>query len=96
MELEVTWKMSLKIWWAYFWRTILGTLALVVVLFICNYFVNIVAVFLKLPPVFITIILGIITFTFSIAVSLIVVKQILNKNYGSFRLSVVPNESNSK
>jgi len=92
MELSVTWKIALRVWWAYFWRAILGTLALMFVLLICNYVVNSMAV----SPIFITIILGLATCFFSVALNLLVVKQILNKNYGNFRLSVVLNESNAK
>ncbi len=96
-EIKLGWKIVLRVWWASFWRSAIGTLVLLIALLVSNnYIFSFAASVLHFPPILITIINVVFTCVFSVGISLVVTRNILNKNYGNFRLSVVANESNVK
>ncbi len=86
MELEITWGRAIRIWWAYLWR---GLIAMVVAMLvggivgaIIGFVMGALGVSLKVIPMVTGPIGGII----GLAISVVPMKMILGKDFGTFRL----------
>ena len=88
-EIEVTWGRALRVWWAYFWRSIIAIIASVIVSFVLGFMFGFLGHLFGLSSGVIEVVSAILGFGTGAAFSLVCVKLILNKNYGSFRLCLV-------
>ncbi len=89
MELDVTWERLLRIWWSWFWRTLVATVAGSVMAAMAGVWIGALAGFLALPLWVATgggaaagVVMG-------IGLSFIPLWQILGRDYGDFRLVLI-------
>ena len=83
MEVEVTWGKTIKFWWAWMWRAMLLALAgglLIGVLF------GIISALLGIQA---PILSGILSFLVGIFSSFYMLKKVLNKDFGDFRIVLI-------
>lgn len=92
MELEVTWKRAIKVWWSYFWRSILAIIAAAFVGGIVGGILGFVLGMFGVAKESIQAVMGPIGFVIGVGISIIPLKLILGKNFGEFRLVLVENQ----
>ncbi|MGM0509479.1 MAG: hypothetical protein ACQERZ_10040, partial [Fusobacteriota bacterium] len=78
MELKVTWKHAIKVWWSYIWRNITA----IIIGAILGYAFLIIGTFTKT----ISVLLVPIGVIISLFTSIIPIRLILNKDFGEFSL----------
>ncbi len=86
MELEVTWKRAMKVWWSYLWRSIIAMIVAIILSGVFGFIIGfIIGVFgastqtLQYISVSIGMIMGLI-------ISIVPIRMILGKDFGEFRL----------
>ena len=94
MELEVTWKRALFVWWAYTWRFAAMMLFLSFLLLGGALALGPILAKLNLPEVTTEIVPKVISWLLGIFYPIVPLKLILNGNYGDFRLALVKKEGN--
>jgi hypothetical protein len=90
MEVEITWGRAAKVWWAFWWRTVLIALPASMILGGCaggviGFFLGMLGV----PLDVISTVGGVMGFVLGLGVSIVPMKMILGKNFGGFRLSLI-------
>ncbi len=95
MELKITWKRVLRVWWSYLWRNLIcivvGTLLGVAIAFIVSFIVGA----MGFHPRVIMFVIAPIGFVIGLATSVVPMKMILGKDYGEFRLVLVAQHGES-
>lgn len=91
MELEVTWKRTTKIWWAYLWRNLLAIVASVAIGAIIGGIIGFILGTMGVSVETIKVVTMPIGFVIGLIISIIPLKMILNKDFGEFRLVLVKN-----
>jgi uncharacterized membrane protein AbrB (regulator of aidB expression) len=86
MELEVTWNRALRVWWSWFWRSIVMTIAAMFCGFIAGAVLGVIGAILKLPIQAIQVGGGILGGAIGLVFTLFPIKMILGKDFGEFRL----------
>lgn len=92
MELDITWKRTARIWWSYFWRSLLALLGAVILSALIGAIVGFILGILGYSKESIQLISALIGFISGILVSIIPIKLILGKDYGEFRLVLIANQ----
>jgi len=93
MELEITWCRALKVWWAFFWRSLIAMVVASIVGAIVGFFIGLVMGFLGAPPralAFVAVITGM---AIGLGLSVVPMKMILGKDFGRFRLVLIAKEA---
>lgn len=85
-EIEVTWGVAFRVWFALTWRSILMTLA---VAFAVGIVFGVVANLIGLPKEIRGNISGVLAFGVGMMASIFWIKRILNKTFRKFRITVV-------
>ena len=93
MELEITWKRVIRVWWAYVWRNILAIIAGAVIGGIVGAIMGFVLGALGASAETIQILAMPVGLVIGLALSVIPMKLILGKNFGEFRLVLLKTES---
>jgi hypothetical protein len=93
MELEITWRRIVRVWWAYTWRNLIALVAAAIIGGIIGFILGFVGHFIGIPTGVIQIIAAVIGCSVGLIVSLIPMKMILGKNYGEFRLVLLPSDT---
>jgi hypothetical protein len=83
---EVTWKIALTFWWAWFWRTLLGAVGGG---FVLGFIAGIVGSVLGVNVASITNFAQVLGGIFGIAVGVYFMKMLLNKDFKTFKISIV-------
>lgn len=96
MELEVTWKRAIKVWWAYFWRNLLAILAGMVIGAILGAVIGFILGALGVSIETIRMVTMPIGFALGLVISIIPIKMILNKDFGEFKLVLLKNTDENK
>lgn len=96
MELEVTWKRALKVWWAFLWRNVLAVLMTVILSAIAGFMVSVILGLLGVGDNVLLIIAQSLGIVIGLLVSIIPVKLILGRDYGEFRLVLIRNEKDAE
>jgi hypothetical protein len=86
MELEVTWRRTLTVWWALVWRSVIALVAASILGGIVGGIMSAVLGAMGYPPATIQGALFPIGFFTGLAISVVPVKLILTKDFGEFRL----------
>ena len=89
MELEVTWRRVVRVWWAYFWRNLIAIVAAAVLGGILGAVIGAVMGALGMSITVIQSFSGLIGAALGIALSVVPMKLILGKDFGDFRLVLV-------
>ncbi len=97
MEVEITWKRTMKVWWAYLWRNILAALCAMLIGGIVGAIIGFIMGMLGASKESIQLIATSIGIVIGIGVSIIPIKLILGKDFGDFRLALIkiPTEINT-
>jgi len=86
MELEVTWKRLLRIWWAWLWRSLLATAAAWVMSFFGGLWLGALTRWLALPVELATTLALALGFLLGLVMTVFPLWQIVGRNFGDFRL----------
>lgn len=89
MELEVTWGHAVRVWWAYLWRNLLMIVAVLVLGTALGFVVGFVMGLLGIPTKVIVVFTGVVSGILGLALSVVPIKLLLGKDFGSFRLVLV-------
>jgi hypothetical protein len=91
MELEVTWKMATKVWWAFFWRNIIAVICAMIIGGIASGIIGVILAILGFSEETVLLIVTPLGFILGIVISIVPIKLILGKNFGDFRLVSIEN-----
>ena len=91
MELEVTWKRAIVVWWAYLWRNLLAIIAGVIIGAIIGGILGFILGAMGTSVETIRTVTMPIGFVLGLLISIVPIKMILNKDFGEFRLVIVKN-----
>jgi uncharacterized MnhB-related membrane protein len=86
-ELEANWPRVFAVWWLVVWRTLLGGLVLG---FGAGFLIGLVGALLGAPSDALTALSAIVGWLLSLAWGVVVVRMALRKQYGEFRLALIP------
>lgn len=86
MELEVTWKRLLKVWWSLTWRYLLCSICSFIIGGILGMIIGVVMTVLGEPKESVQLVCGIVGAILGLGLSFIPLQKILNKDFGEFRL----------
>lgn len=89
MELEITWKRAIHVWWAYLWRNIIVVLCTMVGMFIFGLIVGFISKALGYKQEVIKTTLMVFGFIIGFCSSIYPIKMILGKEFGDFRIVLV-------
>ena len=96
MELEVTWKRATKVWWSYFWRSILAIIGAMIIGGFVGGIYGYILGMLGASADTVQLFVAPIGFIIGIGISIVPIKMILGKDFGDFRLVLIekiPNEN---
>ena len=90
MELEVTWGRTIRVWWSLLWRNLVAILAAGVTGAIIGGVLGAIMGAMGVPVKTIQIVTLPIGFVLGLGISVVPLKMILGKDFGEFRLLLVP------
>ena len=93
MELQTTWRITVRVWWAYIWRWLLTTIVMLILSFGVGALLQSVTRLLSLPAELMTSVGRVVGWMLGLSATIVPFRFILGKRYGGFRLIVVPAES---
>jgi hypothetical protein len=93
MEIEVTWARVIDVWWALLWRGLIALLAAAVAGGVAGFVVGFILGMLGTSIPAIRIVCGALGAVLGLLISLFPVKLILGRDFGDFRLALVPREA---
>jgi hypothetical protein len=93
MELEVTWGHAVRVWWAYLWRNLLMIVAMLVLGAALGFVIGFVMGALGISSKTIVAVTAVFGAILGLALSVVPIKLILGKDFGSFRLVLVSGRS---
>lgn len=93
MELEITWKRTIRIWWSYFWRNLIAIIASMITGGIVGAILGVTLGALGVSVETIQIIVMPVGFIIGLAISIIPLKMILGKDFGEYRLVLISKET---
>lgn len=89
MEVEITWKRTLPIWWAYFWRNIMAVVASIMVGSFVGLIIGFILDVMGIWNDTMNVVCRIIGTVIGLAFSVVPMKMILGKKFGNYRLVLV-------
>lgn len=92
MELEVTWGRTIKVWWAYFWRSLIAAFFALLFSGLLGFVLGIVLYAAGVSPENGRIYGGILGGVVGLLFSIIPMKYILGKDFGEFKLVLLKKE----
>ena len=92
MELEITWKRVVRIWWSFLWRNFLAILGAVIIGAIVGFIFGLILGSMGVSVKTITMIVRPIGFLIGLGISVIPLKMVLGKDFGEFRLVLISSE----
>lgn len=93
MELEVTWKRAMRIWWAFTWRNFIGLVFATVTGAITGALVGVSSSLFEIPNKDSTAEAMILGFLIGIFFSVLAMKMTIGKQYGNYRLVLISNHT---
>jgi hypothetical protein len=91
MELEVTWKRAVKVWWSYLWRNIIALIGAVIIGGVIGGIFGFILGMLGASEEIVQLVVTPIGFIIGIGISIVPIKMILGKDFGDFRLVLIEN-----
>ncbi|SRR6266404_497752 len=95
MELAITWKLTLRVWWSFFWRLLVSLAAAFILSIGVGLAVGYTTVWLDLPPDIMKIVGRFIGWCMGMLTTIVPIRWILGKSFGRFRLVLVSIEGAS-
>jgi len=91
MELEVTWKRLLRIWWAYLWRSLVTMLGAIVISAVVGFFIGLILQIFGINVAEAQLPLQILGGAIGLSMSIIPLQLVLEKDFGEFKLVLLSN-----
>lgn len=95
MELDVTWKRVVKVWWSYLWRNIIAIIVAAILGAVAGFVFGFILGAAGVAPETIKLVTAPIGGVIGLLISVVPMKLILGKDFGEFRLVLVSNDSSS-
>lgn len=92
MEVEVTWNRVIRIWWSYAWRNLIAIIISMIVGGVFGFVIGAIMGALGFSVDTIKLVVTPISFLIGLAISIVPMKMIIGKSFGSFRLVLVNND----
>lgn len=92
MELEATWRRAIKVWWSYLWRSLIAVVVAMIMGGVLGFIIGFVMGTSGAEETTVQIITAPLGMVIGLAVSIVPMKLILNKDFGEFRLALVPKQ----
>lgn len=92
-EMDITWGRTFKVWWAFTWRNLIAALCAMLVSIVLGILIGVVMHIMGMPLHLVRVVCTVIGAILGLLVSTIPMKLILGKNFGEFRLVLVPHEA---
>lgn len=92
MELEITPRRAIRVWWSFTWRNAIATLVTIMISMVIGFFLGMVLALAHVAPMVIRLIAMPIGFVIGLLVSYIPLRMILGMDFGEFRLALVARE----
>ncbi len=89
MEIEITWKRTLPIWWAYLWRNIIALVVSIMAGSVAGFVIGFMFGLIGVSTDTIQVLCGILGGAIGLALSVVPMKMILGKKFGNYRLVLV-------
>lgn len=89
MEVEITSRRALRIWWSFTWRNAIATLVTIMISMVIGFFLGMVLALAHVAPLVIRLIAMPIGFVIGLIVSYVPLRMILGMDFGEFRLALV-------
>jgi ABC-type amino acid transport system permease subunit len=96
MKLEATYKRAIHVWWAFLWRSIIASILGSIIAAILGGIVGVIMGLMGFSPTAISVFSFILGFVIGLAISVVPVKLIIDKNYGEFELVLQSNADASQ
>jgi len=96
MELEITWKRAIKVWWSYLWRNLLTIIVGIIIGAIIGGILGFALGAFGLSKETIQTVVTPIGFIIGFAISIVPMKLILGKDFGEFRLVLVESSTDER
>lgn len=95
MELEITWKRAVKVWWAYLWRSVLAALCAMLIGGLIGGIAGFIMGLMGASGESIQLLIAPIGIVIGIGISIVPIKLILGKDFGEFRLVLIKNSTDA-
>jgi len=92
MELEATWGRTVKVWWSYLWRSLIAMVVAMIIGGVFGFIIGFVMGTLGAEKSTIQLTTAPLGMLIGLAISIVPMKMILNKDFGEFRLALVPKQ----
>lgn len=96
MELDVTWKRAIRVWWAYLWRSLIAVIVASVLAGIVGGIIGFIMSMMGADRESIPIFVMPIGMLIGILISIVPIKLILGKDFGEFRLVLIQSAPDNK
>ena len=93
MELEITWKRAIRVWWSYLWRNLITIVVALIAGMILGFIIGFIMGAMGFPILAIQLVTAPLGFIIGLAASVIPLKMILGKDFGEFRLVLLAKET---
>ena len=93
MELKVTWKLALRVWWAFFWRLAITFAIVCAAICVFALVVGYTGTWLGVPMSILVAIAKVVGWCLGLSLTIVPIRLILGKRFGHFRLLLVSTDS---
>lgn len=93
MELEITWKRAVRVWWSYLWRNLIAVISGLIVGGGIGGVLGFVMGRMGVPRQVIMFVTALIGGVLGLLISIVPIKLILGKDFGEFRLVLLRKDS---
>ncbi len=93
MEIEITTRRAIRIWWSFTWRNAIATLVTVMISMVIGFFLGMVLALAHVAPLVIRLVAMPIGFVIGLIVTYVPLRLILGMDFGEFRLALVARET---
>ena len=93
MEVEITSRRAIRIWWSFTWRNAIATLVTIMISMVIGFFLGMVLALAHVAPLVIRLVAMPIGFVIGLIVSYLPLRMILGMDFGEFRLALVARET---
>lgn len=93
MELEVTWGRAVKVWWSYFWRSMIAAVAAILIGILVGMILGFILALMGASLEVVQTFSGIVGGLIGLLASIVPFKLILGKDFGEYRLVLLPGKA---
>ncbi|MBM3163594.1 MAG: hypothetical protein FJZ79_09890 [Chlorobi bacterium] len=95
MELEITWKRAVRVWWSYLWRNLTAIVVAMIIGMIFGFIIGFIMGAMGFPILTIQLVTAPLGFVIGLGISIVPMKMILGKDFGEFRLVLLAKQTSA-